>query len=70
MNLVLYVVNVIRKEHNFKISTVKTRFIALKGSEHTRAEIVVENKVTEQRKYFKYSGCSVQVKGKATPLQA
>jgi hypothetical protein len=48
----LHKLNLICKEYNLKISTVKAKVMAFKGSEHLRAKIMINCKVIEQTKEF------------------
>lgn len=41
---ILYILHVISKESNFKISTIKTKIMAFKGNEDNRLEIVTEER--------------------------
>jgi hypothetical protein len=41
---ILYILHVICKECNFKISTVKTKIMAFKGNEDNRLDIVTEQR--------------------------
>ena len=41
---VLYILRVICKERNFKISTIKTKIMAFKGREDNRLDIVTEQR--------------------------
>jgi hypothetical protein len=55
----LYKISMTCKEYNLKISAVKTKVMAFKGNEHLRAKIMIDNKVTERIKEFKYLEYSV-----------
>jgi len=41
---ILYMLRIICKEHNFKISTINTKIMAFKGREDNRLDIVTEQR--------------------------
>lgn len=55
----LFKLSYVSKDYNLKISTTKTKVLALKGKLPIRNKIVIENQIIEQITNFNYLGCNV-----------
>ena len=54
----------IAKEYGMKISTAKIKVIAFRGKEQKRSKIVVNEKIIEQVRKFKYLGVDISSEGR------
>jgi len=52
------------KYYNFKISTDKTKIMALKGKHLVRSEIEIDGSILQKVKQFNYLGCKMSLDGK------
>jgi hypothetical protein len=53
--------NKILKLHNMRISTNKTKAMAMEGKYMRQAKIVIDDIVIEQTSSFKYLGCNISI---------
>lgn len=59
MQMAVYKLHQIAADYGFKVSIEKTKTMAFKGKYPVRTKIVIEGKILEQVKHFKYLGCYV-----------
>ena len=59
----IYVLNLMSKYYNLKISTDKTKIMAFKGKHLVRSKIEIDGSILEQVKQFNYLGCELSLDG-------
>jgi hypothetical protein len=59
----VYILNQMCKDYNLKISTDKTKIMALRGKHLVLSKIEIDGSILEKVKQFNYLGCELSLDG-------